>query len=189
MFCTHIASAQEHNSKKPGHVNSNSEQKIKTNTNQTDKEPGFNTSPKAPWGEFQVIEEQEPSVARKVLLWLPNRLLDIWDIFRIDVGAGPSLGGVIRVSKYLQAGVRTMKPISLRVGDLGRQAPIIIERSNEIGIGPAFLASKERLICPAEIGLGVDLFIVGAYGGICLDEVFDFAIGIFTLDPKRDDFN
>ena len=49
-----------------------------------------------------------------------------------------------------------------------------------------FSRSKDRSVCPGEIGLGVDLFL-GVYAGICVDELADFATGIFFLDIKDDD--
>jgi hypothetical protein len=145
-------------------------------------------SPKEPWTDFKPVQENEgtPWWAH-VLLWVPNRVLDIIDIFRVDVGVGPAVGGVVRITEYGQAGFRTMMPASLRVGDFGRQLPITVEASNEFGISPAFKQSKDRTVCPGEVGAGADLFLVGAYGGVCLDEVVDFVAGIFFLDPKDDD--
>jgi hypothetical protein len=52
---------------------------------------------------------------------------------------------------------------------------------------PFFTESKDRNICSSEVGLGADVIIVGAYGGICLEEVADFIGGIFMLDFKKDD--
>jgi hypothetical protein len=80
-----------------------------------------------------------------------------------------------------------MIPFSLRLGLFGRRFPAIIERSNEIGVGPAFLESPERDVCRGEIGLGADLFIAGAYGGVCGDELADFLAGIFFFDLMDDD--
>jgi hypothetical protein len=123
----------------------------------------------------------------QALLWIPNRVIDFLDIFKLDVGAGPAAGAVIRVTEYGQVGYRQMLPASVRVGLLGRRFPAMIEHSNELGIGPAFLDSKDRRVCPGEIGVGADLLFVGAYGGICADEFVDFLAGIFFLDLKDDD--
>lgn len=145
-------------------------------------------SPKPGWGEFVVIEEKEeyPWWGR-ALLWLPNRVLDLIDVFRVDVGAGPSFGAVARVTKYGQVGYRVMSPASLRVGDFGRRSPVMLESSNEFGIGPAFVQSKDRDVCTGEIGAGVDLFLFGIYGGICVEELADFVAGIFFIDLRDDD--
>lgn len=146
-------------------------------------------SPKNGWGEFEVVEEEQPieSPWRTAAMWLPNRLLDIWDIFHVDLGLGPANGGVLRVSKYAQVGYREMNPASARLGLMGRRVPFMIERTNEIGIGPNFVPSKDRDVCPGEVGVGLDILAVGGYAGICLDEVVDFLGGIFLFDPKDDD--
>ncbi len=146
-------------------------------------------SPNSPWPEniFEQQPEEEHSLGYKILLWVPNRVLDFIDIFKFDVGAGPAVGGVIRISRYAQAGFRTVAPLSVRVGLMGRRLPFMVETSSEIGVSPAFKQSHDRDVCAAEIGLGVDLFL-GVYGGVCLDETFDFISGLFLVDLQGDDF-
>jgi hypothetical protein len=125
---------------------------------------------------------------RSVLLYVPNRLVDLLDIFRCDVGVGPAAGGVLRLSKYAQMGYRGMHPFSLRVGLQGRHSPVFVETSNEFGVGPAFVNSRDRRVQTAEIGAGLDLFLAGAYLGIDLGAIPDFFAGIFGFDPDDDDF-
>ena len=48
------------------------------------------------------------------------------------------------------------------------------------------MSSKERKICPGEVGLGADLG-VGLYAGVCVDEALDFVAGLFFLDLLGDD--
>lgn len=148
------------------------------------------TSPKAAWGEFGPTQRAENGGSpwwSHVLLWVPNRVLDLIDVFRVDAGVGPAVGAVVRVTEYGQLGYRQFAPFSLRVGGFGRKFPAIIERSNEIGAGPAFLQSPDREVCVGELGAGLDLFLVGAYGGVCVDELADFVAGLFFIDIKDDD--
>jgi hypothetical protein len=63
----------------------------------------------------------------------------------------------------------------------------MLERSSEFGVSPAFAASKDRAVCSAEVGAGVDLLVFGFYGGVCFDEVVDLLAGVVFLDPKGDD--
>lgn len=146
-------------------------------------------SPKNPWGEFTISEEEEkgPPIWTQVLLWIPNRIMDAWDIFRVDVGVGPAAGGVLRLSKQGQMGYREIAPFSLRVGAFGRNAPIKVETASEFGIGPGYVSSKDREVCPGELGLGLDVLLVGGYAGVCSDELLDFVAGIFFFDVKDDD--
>jgi len=132
-------------------------------------------------------EKDEGITARKVLLYIPNRLLDLVDVFKFDVGVGPSFGGVLRLSKYAQAGARAVSPISLRVGLRGRKLPVFVETSSEIGISPAFKQSHDRQVGSGEIGAGLDLVAVGLYAGVDLLGIADFFAGIFGFDPSEDD--
>lgn len=146
-------------------------------------------SPKPGWGDFTVVaEKEERPWWQKTLLWFPNRLLDIIDIVKIDAGVGPSFGAVVRVTKYAQVGYRGMSPLSLRFGGFGRNPPFLAESSNEFGIGPGYVNSKDREICKGELGAGVDLLLFGAYIGFCPEELVDFIGGIFTFDIMDDDF-
>lgn len=148
-------------------------------------------SPNRPWGDPGAFDQQ-PSRARrpvwqKVLLWFPNRFLDLIDVFKVDVGVGPAYGGVVRVTKWGQVGHRTMAPVSLRLGNFGRELPGLVETTNESGIGAGFVKSKDRKICSGELGIGLDALIAGAYVGLCADQLADFIGGIFFLDFKEDD--
>lgn len=147
-------------------------------------------SPKQPWVDLAISQVNPNSPWWSVaLLYIPNRLLDLIDIFRLDVGVGPSVGAVVRVTEYGQLGYRQMLPMSLRVGDLGRRFPAMLETSNEFGVGPAYVDSTDRPVCPGELGLGGDVLVAGAYAGVCVDEVVDFLGGLLLIDFKNDDFH
>lgn len=131
---------------------------------------------------------KDRSIIVSSLLFIPNRVMDLLDILRFDVGVGPALGLVARVTPHGQAGVRVMMPISVRAGLRGRKLPIFIEHTNEMGVGPLFLGSKEREPSPLEVGVGADLFLAGVYAGISIDSIFDFFGGFVGLDISEDDF-
>lgn len=125
---------------------------------------------------------------QKVLFYLPNRVVDLLDIFRVDVGVGPANGAVLRLTDYGQAGGRFMSPGSLRVGLFGRNWPVHLEEGDEYGIGPGFVRSRDRKTGKFEVGLGGDLLIAGAYAGLRFDEVLDFVTGLVGYDLLDDDF-
>lgn len=133
--------------------------------------------------------DEEPSVARKVLLFIPNRILDLIDVFKVDVGVGPTFGAVARITEYAQVGMRSVAPVSLRVGLMGRNPPIMAETSTEYGIGPAYVESTDREIGKGEVGAGVDLFLVGAYAGVDFYQIPDFFLGFFGVDYAEDDLS
>ena len=128
------------------------------------------------------------SLALAILLYIPNRVVDLIDIFRLDVGVGPANGAVLRVTDGGQVGARYMSPGSLRVGLFGRNWPVKLEKHDEYGIGPGFLRSKDRRTGDYELGFGGDLLLVGAYGGVRFDEIMDFFTGLVGYDLLDDDF-
>jgi len=144
-------------------------------------------SPKPGWGDFAVVQEDvSPSWWRVALLWPVNRVLDLVDVVRVDVGAGIAWGGMVRVTKSGQAAYRRMYPLSIRVGLFGRQMPLIIESEDEIGFGSSLNVDEDRNVCQFELGVGADL-LLGGYGGICFDEVPDLIAGFFFFDLSGDD--
>ncbi len=135
-----------------------------------------------------MFSESEHDILHKVLFYLPNRAFDFFDIFRADVGIGSSGGAVIRASRYGQIGYRYVEPVSYRLGIRGRRFPFFIERDSEYGVGGDFVQSDARHVTPLEVGLGLDLVLVGGYLGASLDEAWDFLKGWVLIDSKSDDF-
>jgi hypothetical protein len=131
----------------------------------------------------------ESSLGRRILLYLPNRFLDLIDIFKADVGVGPALGAVARVTEHGQIGYRSVSPVSLRVGLRGRNPPVMAETADEYGVGPDFINSSDREVGKGEVGVGLDLFIVGAYAGIDFYQLPDFLLGFFGVDYAEDDLS
>lgn len=129
------------------------------------------------------------AIGYAVLYYIPNRILDLIDIFRVDVGIGVSFGAVVRLTRYGQVGYRGFAPRSFRIGLRGRRSPIFLERYPEYGFGPGFKNTGARLPSRYEIGAGADALLVGAYAGISLDELLDFLGGLVFLDFKGDDLN
>lgn len=129
----------------------------------------------------------EHSTFEAIVLYIPNRMLDLIDVVKADVGIGPATGVVLRGTKFVQAGLRAVAPFSLRLGARGRYLPLWLESSSEIGVSPAFRQSSDRVVGAGEFGAGVDLLLVGAYLGVDFLELGDFILGLFTIDLKEDD--
>ncbi len=129
------------------------------------------------------------AIGYAVLYYIPNRILDLIDIFRIDLGIGVSYGAVVRLTRFGQVGYRGFAPRSFRIGIRGRRSPIFLERYPEYGIGPNFKNTGARLPSMYEVGAGADALLVGAYAGISLDELVDFLGGLVFIDFKNDDLN
>ena len=144
--------------------------------------------------ETQDAPKPEHSMLHKTLLYLPNRVFDIFDLFRARVRVGPGLGAGVRVTKvgqlYLGSsaalyaglpGPRQDRKIPLPIGvELNTGAAVsVLEASANAGLGPDY--------SPSEIGAGFQLVILGLDVGFDPLEVVDLLGGIAGFDPRGDD--
>lgn len=128
------------------------------------------------------------------LLYIPNRVLDVLDIFRCRVRVGPGIAAGVRATEIAEVYAGTYASVYAGLpGPRMRSTPklpIGLESHNgasvsvadatiDGGIGPDY--------SPTEFGLGAQLGIVGFDFGFDPVEVADFLTGIFTIDLRDDD--
>ena len=110
--------------------------------------------------------EQKPKHTRSwythILRWFPNRLIDIVDFIKLDLGVGITAGGNIRATTSRQSGYRWMDPGSFRVGLMGRRFPFMIENQTISGKNHSY-PNIARITCKDEFGIGIDAIIPAAY--------------------------
>lgn len=151
-----------------------------------------------PEEEIEEPEEKDRKKSRKKKRFKPfrlihktitypfNRVLDLMDCFRLNVGVGPGIGVNVRCTPALRLGVAIYD--SLRFGIHKRNFPVYRESSLEAGICMAYIqlgdADRDRM----EVGASLHLILIGADIAIDFEEVGDFFAGIFTIDHKNDDF-
>jgi len=136
-----------------------------------------------------------PGIVHKLLMYIPNRLLDVFDMVRLRVRLGPGIALGVRATEYadfyagtyasvyaglpgprmrkvphLPVGIETLTGVEVSVADLSAGA----------GLGPDY--------SPTEVGVGVQALIVGADVGVDPVEILDFVGGFFLWDPRHDDF-
>lgn len=157
----------------------------------SEKNPATGTADSEPVG---IEDEDSHSIWMKALLYLPNRVLDLFDIFRIRGRVGPGLAGDVRVTKFANIFAGTY--VSAYAGLPGPRmrkiprSPLGLESMNGVRLG--ILDGSTGLAMgpeysPTEIGLGAHLGIVGADVGIDPMEIADFFTGIFLIDLRDDD--
>src|SRR5258708_7862594 len=66
-------------------------------------------SPSASSPDAEPLADDAPhhSVLHKVLLYIPNRIVDFFDIFRVRVRLGPGVAASVRATKYASAFIGT----------------------------------------------------------------------------------
>ena len=139
-------------------------------------------------------EGLRPGVVRRIVCYLPDRVLDLFDIFRARVTFGPGLAVKGRVTDYV-----SFYGGSHRVAYVGLPGPRYPEKvkwpvglEREKGIVFLGVDATDDFDCEAdysstEIGGGVHLFVVGADVGFDIVEFVDFLAGLVLIDLKDDD--
>lgn len=122
----------------------------------------------------------------KIVLYIPNRILDVFDIFKLNLGVGPGIGAHIQVTEPLQTGILMYDVV--RIGLTGKRFDFWRhEYSSEFGLCYAYYFRGDVVRNNSEIGGILQLLIIGAEASINLEEFGDFISGIFLCDAKEDD--
>ena len=133
-------------------------------------------------------------VLHKIVMYLSNRVLDLFDVVRLRVRVGPGIAVDARATEVASAfvgsyvsvyaglpGPRNRRLPKLPVGlesRTGVQASVA-DATVSGGIGPDY--------GPTEIGIGVQALVVGVDAGIEPLEFLDLLSGFFFIDLKDDD--
>ncbi len=169
----------------------------------------------SPWLGFNKATRAkvEASTLTKVLLYLPDRILDFIDQVTVYVSAGVQLGAGVWVTRAVQVVAFTGSTVGLGYGQkkmLGGR----VETSNELVIGPvgaAYIAGARAGTGGIDSTAGAiflhkpshklyqeyrDYWGVGAKAGFVIlgfeveyhpVEIFDFLAGLILYDPLNDD--
>jgi hypothetical protein len=135
-------------------------------------------------------EEDESSTLGVILLYIPNRIFDLFDVARAGVNVGPGFGFDVRCTKWLKAQFISDTSVGVGLQTL-RHLPLCVRSQAKIGLG--FISTPGMNLLDWHYGdydLRVELhvLIIGAHVAVELGEIVDFIGGIFTWDPMNDDF-
>ncbi|MCX7625905.1 MAG: hypothetical protein N2Z21_06805 [Candidatus Sumerlaeaceae bacterium] len=124
-------------------------------------------------------------VLHMLLYYVPNRVLDFVDIFRLSVGVGVGYGVNVRLTELAEVGLGNYE--STRFGMKGRILPIYEENIDEAGV--AFLGFVNGCLQrdPTEIGADLHVGVVGAQAAVSVAEAADFVVGFLMIDLQGDD--
>jgi hypothetical protein len=134
-------------------------------------------------------EEEERSIFVDILLYVPNRVLDVLDIVRAGVSVGPGIGVDLTATEALNVTLMTRASVGLGYQTL-RHSPIEAASYAMIGVGPLEAdaeAGLEWYRSPGDIRVEFHVLLVGAHVAVEAFEIFDLAAGFIFLDPKEDD--
>jgi len=137
---------------------------------------------------------ESPGILHKIIMYIPNRVLDVFDIVRLRVRVGPGFAVDARATKVASVFVGSYATAYVGLpGPRNRplpKLPVGLESQNGVqasvvdatvtgGIGPDY--------GPAEIGVGVQALIIGVDVGVEPMEILDLLAGFFFIDLTKDD--
>jgi hypothetical protein len=134
-------------------------------------------------------DDEGRSFATSALLYLPNRFLDLGDLFRFGVDAGPGLGFDLQATRIAQ--VKLLSRFSVGVGyQTLRHLPVKASADAAFGVGPIGGSPAGGLgwyRSATDVRLELHLLVLGAHVAVDPVEWVDLPLGLFGLDPAGDD--
>ena len=130
----------------------------------------------------------------RIVMYIPNRVLDVFDIVRFRARVGPGLAVDVRATKVASAfagsyasvyaglpGPRNRPFPKLPIGFESRSGvqASVVDATVSGGADPDY--------GPAEFGVGVQALVVGIDVGVEPLEIFDLLAGFFFIDLTHDD--
>lgn len=140
-------------------------------------------------------EAREAKGWEHAILWyFPNRILDLFDLFRVRIRLGPGLAVNARITDYSDAYIGSYHTVYLglpgpRMGS-GIRWPVGLEREKGIkllGVDATDDLPHEPGYSPTEINAGFQVLVVGGEIGFDPVELGDFISGFIMHDPRGDD--
>ncbi|HPK03347.1 MAG TPA: hypothetical protein PLS90_12910 [Candidatus Sumerlaeota bacterium] len=129
------------------------------------------------------------SAGRRVLeaicWYLPNRIVDIADIFHLYLTAGDGLGITVRATQLLWAS--WFEDDAYGIGWDPRKPPIFGESVSERYFGFLFASQGDIDRDPTEIGLSLHFVYLGLNAAVSLGEAVDALLGFAGIDLMADD--
>ncbi len=140
-------------------------------------------------------DEAEPkSAAHRILFYVPNRALDLLDVFRVRARLGPGVAVGLRATRPATVFIGAYNSAYIGLPGPRREPTLPYLLGPEDFGGTQFLAMENLWNAdnppgygPTEVGASLQLGALGADLGVSLLEAVDFAAGFLFLDPVGDD--
>jgi hypothetical protein len=139
-------------------------------------------------------EAQDHSWGHKILWYVPNRVLDFFDIFRLRIRFGPGLAGNARMTSAASAFGGSYNTVYVGLPGPREEAHLRSPVGREQWKGIYFMGIDATDDTPhnpgysvSECDLGAQLLVVGAEAGVDPVEFVDFLAGFFFMGLRKDD--
>jgi hypothetical protein len=140
-------------------------------------------------------EDESPGVLHHILLYIPNRIFDVFDIVRARVRLGPGLAIGVRATETVDVFLGSY--VSIWVGLHGPRGepsipwPVGIESLTgaEISLAEATVGGDAApFYGPVEFGASFQAFLAGVDVGVDPLEILDLVAGFLFIDLTGDDY-
>ena len=124
-----------------------------------------------------------------LLLYIPNRVIDVFDLVRFGVDVGPGIGLDGQATSALQARAITQTSVGAGFQSF-RHLPIQTGLQSALGVGPVSADAQVGgwYRSDTDLRVGAHAVIVGAHAAISTGSIADFALGFLFVDIRDDDF-
>jgi len=143
----------------------------------------------------EAADEEGHGVLYGILVYVPNRILDVLDIVRARVRLGPGLALGARATELADVFVGSYASVYVGLpGPRNRVLPRLpagLESKSGVEVSAADVTLEAGLgpdYGAFECGFGFQAFIVGVDVGIEPWEILDLVTGLVTVDINDDDF-
>lgn len=139
--------------------------------------------------------DADHTVGEAFLLYLPNRLLDLFDIVRARVRLGPGAAIDVRCTQLINVFAGSYQSYYLGIPGPRNRSMVKWPAGEESWRGIGVTQAEDSVdevwegpdYGPGEIGVGVHVLLIGADVGVDPLEAVDFVLGLFTVDFRDDD--
>jgi hypothetical protein len=134
----------------------------------------------------------EAGVIKSIACYIPNRVFDLVDIFRVRVRVGPGISAGVRATTLLSGYLGLHDTIYIGLpgprGETKIPWPVGLDVRGGAQVSLADATAGGPYYDPLEFGFEVQPLIVGVNVGIGGFEILDFLTGLLFIDIADDDF-
>jgi hypothetical protein len=134
-------------------------------------------------------EKESRGFLMGVVMYLPDRVFDLFDVARAGVNVGPGVGIQLKATDAVQLTAMARTSLGLGLETL-RHSPVAAgaETSAEMSIvGAGADAGLTWPQSPTDIRVELHPLIVGAHAAVDPVEILDFVLGFVLIDIRDDD--
>jgi hypothetical protein len=134
----------------------------------------------------------EAGVIKTIVFYVPNRVFDLMDIFRVRVRVGPGISAGVRATRPLSAFVGLHSTVFIGLpgprGSKKLPLPVGLDMRAGAQVSVADASAGTPYYDPLEVGFEVQPLFVGVNIGVGGFEILDFLAGLVFIDLQDDDF-